>query len=94
MENKNYREIFNQAKEAYLKACEEGVISDYEEPAREVFRKLTKKELREMNEEFGLTILFSHETKEKGIESLVLFGMRLPYEIDLMDEVLDEYYGE
>ena len=47
-----------------------------------------------MNEELELTLLFSHETKEKWIESMVLFGIRLPHEIDIIDEVLDEYYGE
>ena len=90
--SKNYWEVFSEAKEAYLKACEEGIINNYEEPARKVLRNLTKEELREMNEELELTLLFSHETKEKWIESMVLFGIRLPHEIDIIDEVLDDYY--
>ena len=88
---KNYQEIYRAAVEAY-----KGAVDGWEgeKAAAEIFNKLTKKELKELNDQLRLTLLYNHETKAKWIRDMAFFGIQWDLDRKAIAEIMAEVRKE
>ena len=78
---KKYQGIYDQLVEVYKAGDAHGDI------AHDILNKLSKKELKEMNEEFKMVTLFDHQSKKTWVENMYFFGIRWESEMKTVGEV-------